>query len=54
MNVDAMHESPRSQMDLHVFPLVIRPVINWTVLLILPFLLLDIDNAAAVEADRQA
>lgn len=54
MNVDARHESPRSQMGLHVFPLVLRPVTNWTVLLILPFLLFDIDNAAAVEAARKA
>lgn len=54
MNVDVMHESPRSQMGLHVFPLVLRPVTNGTVLLILPFFLFDINNAAAAEATRQA
>lgn len=54
MNGDVRHKSPRSQMGFHVFPLVLRPVTNGTVLLILPFLLFDISNAAAAEATGQA
>lgn len=54
MNGDVRHESPSSQMGLYVFPLVLRPVTNGTVLLILPFLMFDISNAAAAEATGQA